>query len=299
MRFAEVSWSPFVICGMDFSTLTCVLLIYGFIGWAYESSIFSLAEQGKFMNRGCFIGPYCPIYGVVSVVNLYLLHGIESPLKIIIISSLSVCAIEYVTSWALEKVFHARYWDYSYYPLNINGRISVISGIFFGLAILFLIKILHPAVMHMLLSLSPGTRYYAAIAAWGIFLSDAVFTTIGMCNLNRKCKELYDSIDKYMDKQFDRVNEKKDYFKKFRIVKQGEKMLIKIKGVNKLFVEMETNYLKAVPDFHSTKYSDIIEKMRMVMRHTRKNEANLVEFSEEDITDDEDEDEISSNDKAV
>jgi hypothetical protein len=102
-----------------------------------------------------------------------------------------------------------------------------------------------------------------------------------------------------MDKQFDRVNEKKDYFKKFRIVKQGEKMLIKIKGVNKLFVELETNYLKAVPDFHSTKYSDIIEKMRMVMRHTRKNEANLVEFSEEDLTDDEDEDEISSDDKAV
>ena len=294
-----ITLHPFMLCGMDFPTLSCLLLIYGVIGWAYESSVFSLAEQGKFMNRGCFVGPYCPIYAVISISSIYLLQGIESPFRIMLLSSILVCAIEYVTSWGLEKLFHARYWDYSYYPLNINGRISVVSGAFFGLAVLFLNKILHPALMDILAGIPYKVKFVAAVTAWSVFLIDIVFTTVGMLNLNRKCKELYDAVDSYMESQFDTLNNKKEVLKKFRIVRQGQKIVIKAKGVNKMFLEFETRYLKSVPDFHSTKYSDIIEKMRMAMRHTRKNEANLVEFSEEDLADDEDEDEISSDDKAV
>ena len=39
-----------MIAGMDFPTLTLVMLFYSVIGWLYESSIFSLGEQGKFMD---------------------------------------------------------------------------------------------------------------------------------------------------------------------------------------------------------------------------------------------------------
>ncbi len=278
-----ITLHPFMLCGMDFPTLSCLLLIYGVIGWAYESSVFSLAEQGKFMNRGCFVGPYCPIYAVISISSIYLLQGIESPFRIMLLSSILVCAIEYVTSWGLEKLFHARYWDYSYYPLNINGRISVVSGAFFGLAVLFLNKILHPALMDILAGIPYKVKFVAAVTAWSVFLIDIVFTTVGMLNLNRKCKELYDAVDSYMESQFDSLNNKKEVLKKFRIVRQGQKIVIKAKGVNKMFLEFETRYLKSVPDFHSTTYGDVIEKMKKVLSYNGK--ARLAEFDKEDFDD--------------
>lgn len=282
-----IQFNPFIFCNMDFKTFTCMLLIYGFIGWAYESSIFSLAEQGKFMNRGCFVGPYCPIYGVVALATVYLLQGVTSPVRIVLLSSLVVCAIEYVTSWSLEKLFHARYWDYSYYPLNINGRISVVSGLFFGVALLFLKKLLHPFLFKLLAGVPDNVKYYAAIAAWGVFLTDAVFTTVAMLNLNRKCKEIYDVIDANVEKGFDKLNEKKKVFGRFKVVKQGKQLLVKAKGVNRRFVEAETRFLEAVPDFRSTSYGEIMEKMRHALSYKGKN-APVSILAEEDGSQSED-----------
>lgn len=252
----------FIIAGMDFSTLTWVLLIYSFLGWFYESTIFSIIEQGKLMNRGCFIGPYCPIYGVVSVLNLYLLSDISSSLKIVVIASLSCCMVEYVTSYALEKIFHARYWDYSYFPLNINGRISLISGLFFGVLILFLVKVLHPFTLIRLGQMAEKPKYVGAVLLWVMFIVDAVFTTIGMCNLNRKCKELYDAWDNYVESKLDKINGKKEFFNQFLIVEKGRNVIVKLKGINRKFVDLETRYLKVFPTFTSLKYGEVIDKMK-------------------------------------
>lgn len=256
------SFSYFRFMGMAFPTLTLCMIIYAFIGWFYESTIFSLAEQGKFMNRGCFIGPYCPIYAVVPLFSLYLLQGIESPFKIFFLSALVTCLIEYVTSYALEKLFHARYWDYSYYPLNINGRISVISGAFFGIAILFMIKILHPFTLYNVMKIPVRVQFYLSCAIWIIFLCDAAFTTISMCNLNRKCKEIYDAWDSYVEGKLDTLNEKKDKLNRFKIVRSGKGLVVKMKGVNNKFVDLESRFLKVYPIFKSTTYSELIEKMK-------------------------------------
>ncbi len=270
----------FAIAGMNFPTLTCVMMFYSFIGWVYESTIFSLIEQGKFMNRGCFIGPYLPIYSVVGVLNLYLLSDISSPVKIVLIAALTCCAVEYITSWGLEKIFHARYWDYSYFPLNINGRISVVSGAFFGFAILFLVKVLHPFVMIFMNKISDKNMFYACIACWSVFLLDAIFTVIGMCNLNRKCKEIYDALDASIEKSFDKINSKKKYFNKFRIVKKGKSLIVKVKGINKKFVELETKYLRVYPAFRSTIYGELLGKMKEALQ--RKNAASDAEDIEDE-----------------
>lgn len=288
------SLSYFRFMGMTFPTLTLCMIIYAFIGWFYESTIFSLAEQGKFMNRGCFIGPYCPIYAVVPLFSLYLLQGIDSPFKIFFLSALVTCLIEYVTSYTLEKLFHARYWDYSYYPLNINGRISVISGAFFGVAILFMIKVLHPFTLGYV-SMIPGrVQFYLACAIWILFLCDAAFTTISMCNLNRKCKEIYDAWDNYVDSKLDSLNEKKDKLNRFKIVRSGKGLVVKMKGVNSKLVDLESRFLKVYPIFKSTTYSELIDKMKSAAS-LRKGDASLEDVDDEDVNDNDDFEEINKN----
>lgn len=242
---------------------------YSFLGWLYESTIFSLCEQGLFMNRGYFIGPYCPIYGVACVMNLYLLEGITSGFKIILLAGLSICAIEYVTSYALEKIFGTRYWDYSYYPLNINGRISVVSGFFFGIVSWVLIKWLHPLTLQMLSHFSMKSRIISAIGFTLIFIFDAAFTVISMCNLNQKCKELYDAWDEHVENGLDKLNTKKDRLSRFTIVRKGQNIVVKLKGVNKTFVELETRYLKVFPNLKHVKYGVIIEKLKETIRRDK------------------------------
>ncbi len=265
----ELLTTPFLL-GMDFATLTCVMMFYSFIGWFYESTVFSLVEQGKLMNRGCFIGPYLPIYCVVAILNLYLLDGVESSFKIVLISALTCCAVEYFTSWALEKIFHARYWDYSYFPLNINGRISVVSGAFFGIAILFLIKVLHPFTIVMMGKIPEHVRVALGVFFWLLFLVDATLTVIGMCNLNRKCKEIYDAIDRNIEAGFDKMNNKKTYLNRFKIVRGSKTLVVKLKGINKKFVSMETRILEAYPDFHSYSYGEIMDKMKETLLRKKK-----------------------------
>ena len=263
---APMPFTDFRFLDMDFYTMTCAMLIYAFIGWFYESTIFSLIEQGKFMNRGCFIGPYCPIYAVAPLMGMYFLQGIDSSFKIVVMSGLLVCAVEYVTSYVLEKLFNARYWDYSYFPLNINGRVSVVSGLFFGFAVLLFIKLLHPFVFTRLSHLPIMVRYYAAIFIWGFFILDAVFTTVSMMNLNKKCKQLYDAWDNYVESGLEKLNNKKDELDRFVIVQKGKNLIVKLKGVNTTFVALETRYLKSFPDFYSTKYNGLIKRMKSAMK---------------------------------
>ena len=248
-----------------FCVFAILMMLYCLIGWAYESTVFSLCEQGKFMNRGYFIGPYCPIYGVGFFASLYLMGGITSTFKLVMVSAMVCTGIEYITSYVLEKRFDARYWDYYYYPLNINGRVSVPSSLFFGIAITFFIKVGHPFFYTQVLRIPQDVRLVMGIVFLIIFLLDAGFTFISMCNLNRKCRELYDAWDGYVEDKLDILNEKKDKLERFVVVRKGQEILVKAKNVNRKFLEIETRYLRR-PGFKSVKYSALTDKIKLMYK---------------------------------
>ncbi len=56
-------------------------------------------------------------------------------------------ALEYLTSFLLEKIFHLTLWDYKDVPLNINGRVAVPVSIFWGIACVFIVRVLNPYLM--------------------------------------------------------------------------------------------------------------------------------------------------------
>ena len=226
---------------MDFPTLTLAMLFYSVLGWVYESSIFSLCEQGKFMDRGCYIGPLCPIYSVVSVLSLCLFSGF-SWWQILLLSGLATCIIEYITSVTFEALFHKRYWDYSYYPLNIDGRVSVVSGLFFGVALLFMIKVMHPLVIKVIELIPPQVRLVLCIMIWVVLLTDIIWTVIGNMTKNNPIKAAYDSVCAWKQRRFDRLNEWKDSKEDTLLIRGCKALLKKGKAVNRSFVDAENRF---------------------------------------------------------
>ena len=138
-----------------------LFFIYSFLGWLMES-VSDTIRKKKFVNRGFLIGPYCPIYGAGVLLITILLRKYNNDVWITFLMSLLICGtLEYLTSYVMEKLFNARWWDYSQRKFNINGRICLETLIPFGIAGTFIIYIANPfflkfinmipdMVMHML-----------------------------------------------------------------------------------------------------------------------------------------------------
>lgn len=69
---------------------------------------------------------------------------ITNLLIIFAIVAVIATVLEYIASYFLELVFNLRWWDYTGYFLNINGRVCLIFSIFFGIAGVIFIKNIYP-----------------------------------------------------------------------------------------------------------------------------------------------------------
>lgn len=67
-------------------------------------------------------------------------ENIRSNFTIFCIVTVIATVLEYLASLFLEIIFNLRWWDYTEYFLNINGRVCPIFSIFFGLAGLVFMK---------------------------------------------------------------------------------------------------------------------------------------------------------------
>lgn len=110
-----------------------LFISYAFLGWCMEVTC-KFIQYKKFINRGFLIGPYCPIYGWGTLaITILLKRYMEDPLVLFVMSTLICSIIEYLTSYFMEKKYHARWWDYSNKKFNINGRICLETLIPFGI----------------------------------------------------------------------------------------------------------------------------------------------------------------------
>ena len=112
-----------------------VFVIYSILGYVCEM-IFCAIVDKKVVNRGFLCGPILPIYGVGAVFMLLALSRYKSdPLVVFVFGAIICSALEYFTSFVLEKIFHNMWWDYYDYKFNINGRICLLNSILFGMLI--------------------------------------------------------------------------------------------------------------------------------------------------------------------
>ena len=109
-------------------------IIYSFLGYIIEITNCSLKEKKLVLNRGFFLGPYLPIYGISCLImELLILRYKNDLLTVFVMSAFISTTLEYITSYILEKIFKARWWDYSERKFNLEGRVCLFNAFLFGL----------------------------------------------------------------------------------------------------------------------------------------------------------------------
>ena len=153
--------------------------LYACAGWLYEV-VYSLVKHGRFINRGFFYGPVCPIYGAGALMAVVLIGRIANPLVAFVTGALAAGAMEFATSWVLERAFHARWWDYSDWPLNIQGRVCLAGVTAFGLMMLLVSHVIQPAVARLTQALPAPVLLVLAGVLLAVFLTDFVLSVLHM-----------------------------------------------------------------------------------------------------------------------
>lgn len=179
----------------NISLYILLFLLYSVCGWIMEviyCLIVDTRANHKFTitNRGFLTGPYCPIYGFAAIMMALTLTPLADKPPLLFFVGIIVCnLVEYATSYIMEKLFNARWWDYSNDFLNINGRICFKHSIMWGFLSLVFVKYIHPPIIEAFKSIDKNLIFIASISFLIIFLYDvfiAVVTTINIRSFQSK-----------------------------------------------------------------------------------------------------------------
>lgn len=174
-------------------------MIYSFLGWVLEV-VYHAVGQGLVVNRGFLNGPVCPIYGVgviliFTLAELVYEGGVEATQTIVLFVGgvVFATAVELFGGWALDKLFHARWWDYSNEPFNLHGYICLKFSLLWGLAIVFVVRVLHPFIAAHSAAMIPEKYGWPVLAVLGAaYLADIIVTVAIIIGLNKRITELDD-----------------------------------------------------------------------------------------------------------
>ncbi len=164
----------------DFIFCFIMFLFYSFCGWIIEEVLCSFTEK-KVVDRGFLIGPYCPIYGFAALGMIFLLKQYKNDLLALFILASVLCTLlEYLTSFIMEKLFHARWWDYSHKKFNINGRVCLINSLCFGILGCILVHFADPIVSNIVSLIPADTLIVIGTILLAIFILDIIVSVYVM-----------------------------------------------------------------------------------------------------------------------
>ena len=177
--------------------------VYGFLGWCTEVA-FAAWKEHRFVNRGFLNGPICPVYGIGVTLVVHFLSPYRSNLIILYITStILVTALEWLTGFILERVFHNKWWDYSNMPLNLNGYVCLLFSLIWGVACVLIVDFIHP-VIHKLLLYIPVIVGVIILIILGIgMFADLYVTASGILKMNKRLaamQEIADELHEISDK---------------------------------------------------------------------------------------------------
>ena len=174
-------------------------LTYSFLGWVCETTYCSLGS-GHFINRGFLTGPLCPIYGCGAISVLIFLRPLKDhAILLFVFGMILTSAIEYFTSYIMEKLFHAKWWDYSTYRCNINGRVCLRNSLMFGALSVVAARYVDPVVQGALAAVPFWTSVALTEVLLILLISDLVLTVHTIWELNGTLAQLQGLADQIQE----------------------------------------------------------------------------------------------------
>lgn len=250
--------------------------IISILGWIVESTYCSI-PKGKFVNRGFLTGPLCPIYGSGALVFMILLTRFYNRWYVVLILGIIFAdTVEYITSFLMEKLFHARWWDYSKEFLNIKGRICLKHSCYWGIAALCYIYLIQPFYLKIYLSIPSKVRYIVLAVIFAVFILDLINAVKNAADV----KKLKDKLLRFSENVTvlrDRIKEKSPKISE----KFGTEF---VDAFYKLNVQMEE--LKANIDTKTSRESKRKEKNRMYSAYDylSKSSEHTINYAKEILT---------------
>jgi uncharacterized membrane protein len=169
-------------------------ILYSFFGWVFESTYVSIRHK-KLVNRGFLNGPFCPIYAAGALSVFYLLSQIKFNIVYIYFGGCIIATVlEYIIGFAMEKLFHAKWWDYSSKRFNIGGRVCLTSTIAWGFLSVSMMYIIQPNVEKIVESMPINTGLILAALLIVYLMVDTTLTVYNVIRLNGKLESIKGSV---------------------------------------------------------------------------------------------------------
>lgn len=163
MQYTVVQWITF-------------FYIYAFFGWIWESCYVSI-RQRKWVNRGFLRGPVVPIYGFGAAILLAVsMPFADYYLLTWVAGVIGATTLEYVTGWAMERMFKVKYWDYTNEKFNLHGYICLKASIAWGFFTIIMVNILHPPVERTVERMTMAENMIIICVISVLFIADTVLS---------------------------------------------------------------------------------------------------------------------------
>ncbi len=237
-----------------------IFILFSFGGWIMETVLY-LVRDKQAVKRGFLFGPVCPIYGVAAVLcdiafyhnkffinNAFLQsHKIVDYIVIFVIGFFMSGVLEYLTHFAMEKLFHAMWWDYSGRKFNLNGRIYLNGLLIFGAGVVLIVKLLLPAVYKLIDIIPNAALYITCFILYSVIIIDVATTIVDLKGAVRTIKNFQASAVEGAQKGVDMTTEQFEHFKETFKKSDAYKKIIK---ENPVVVRIKKRY----PNFRLTNY---------------------------------------------
>jgi len=235
-------------------------ITYSFLGWVYESIVCSISKK-RLVNRGFLNGPVCPVYGFGALTTLLFLDQRTDNIVVLFFVGMPLtCAVEYITAVLLEKLFHAKWWDYSNHRFNIQGRVSLLGAVVFGVLSVLLIKYIHPFVGGLIDQLSDWAQIVLSLVIFILLMLDLYVTVRHILVLNGRLQEIQSAINGFLGQYAKRAGELKnsllDNFEKSEFYSDHIKTLFSLNRFQ------NTRIVRAFPKLRFIKYDDAWQKLK-------------------------------------
>lgn len=254
--------------------------VYSFLGWICETAYCAIIDR-QYVNRGFLNGPFCPIYGVGALVVIMVLTPVADNIILLFLCGMIFTSIlEYITGFLLEVIFNLKWWDYSDYKFNIQGRVCLLNSTLFGVLSVITVNFINPSITKLMENIPANIIIWICGILILYFLLDTIITVHKVLQLGGKLQEmnaLYQELKEkskiYKDivqQNIDKLDELIEHEKVIYVKEQINKLKMKLENVILKNKSVSKRIINAFPSIKSLKYESSLDRLKEEIRKIKK-----------------------------